>query len=120
MAGLSHIWRRVAMALMALLVGVLAVGPAADAAVCEPEAVAAVATEVDHQLGLPDGGHAHGDGLAADAACLHGHCHHAAFDLPVLAPLGEHGLSVTARPERRPDAALPPSPIFGLKRPPRA
>jgi hypothetical protein len=117
MAELSHIWRRMAVALMALLLGVLTFGPALDAAVCEPETVSAILAS-DTAAASPVDGHGHDANV--DAACLHGHCHHAAFDLPSLAGLSEESVSVIARHDALRLAAPTSDPTFGLKRPPRA
>lgn len=105
------------MALMALLLGVLAFGPALDAAVCEPEAAAAVMAS-DHGASAPDDGYGHD--VDADAACIHGHCHHAAFDVPGLGAVSDEAVSVAARHDPSASAGPTSDPTFGLKRPPRA
>ena len=102
---------------MALFLGVLAFGPALDAAVCEPEAATAVMA-IDDTATAPDDGH--DADVAADATCIHGHCHHAAFDIPSLAGLSDEAASVAARHDAPPSAGPTSDPIFGLKRPPRA
>jgi hypothetical protein len=118
MVGLADIWRRLAGALAALLVGVLALAPALDRAVCGPgesPAIAAHAVEAPSQA-EPDLDHRD----AAADACVHGHCHHAAYDLPTVAPAAGEGLWTAARPGAPPVAELATETHFGLMRPPRA
>ena len=118
MVGLADIWRRLAGTLAALLVSVLVLAPALDRAVCGPSESPAVATaHVAEAPGLADADHDHDD---AAGACIHGHCHHAAYDLPTLAPATGEGLWTTARLGAPPVAELATATHFGLMRPPRA
>ena len=101
-------------AALVLLLGVM-LGGAVDAIACEPTtemtAVAAHAADTDSGEQVPD--------TDRHGACVHGHCHHGAQQVPQVATAEELPL-VAAPPvpsgERRLTSISPSS----LKRPPRA
>lgn len=119
MARTSPWWRKVGMALAALVLTVLTLGPGLDGLVCRDEgSLSAVAAE------LPA---AAADDVAPEpleegpGICVHGHCHHSAPY--VSATPAANALSVpllaVAHPFVR-DRVPTSDPKFGLIRPPRA
>jgi len=121
MGGMSGQIKRWSGALCALALVFLALGPTLDAALCleehQPAAadgvLVAAATETGH---FPGDGHPSHEG----GACMHGHCHHGAIQLPASLP-------VAAAPQNRSSEFAPTGPpalashaAFGLERPPRA
>jgi hypothetical protein len=112
------------MALAALVLAVLTLGPGLDGLLCRDEgglSAAAATLAVAAEAG-PDGqDEDHTPGPPHQDACLHGHCHHAS-------PYVDAARVATDRPPRLAavDHALQPAsppasqPTSGLKRPPRA
>lgn len=121
MAGISSGWRRVAGAMVALLVAVLVLGPPIDAFACEAEAVATAVQPAGGQARVTTADiHADHHGAAVAGACVHGVCVHAPCGLPASGPVclaPRHGEAVHAL---EPLASSRSAPDFGLKRPPRA
>lgn len=108
------------MALAALVLTVLAVGPGLDRLICRDEAgMSAAAAEwiVTDEVEANDTKHVSNEG----GACLHGHCHHSApfaVAIPVAADAPMVQASSVHRLAR--DRVGTSDPKFGVERPPRA
>jgi len=101
-------------AALLLLIGVM-LGGAVDAIACEPtgEMTAVAAASVDTH------GHEQGPDNDRHGACIHGHCHHGAQQVPQIAAAEDLPLVVdepVPSGEHRLTSIIPDS----LKRPPRA
>lgn len=121
MARTSPWWRKVGMALAALVLTVLTLGPSLDGLLCRDEgSLGAVAAEMPVAALAAD----HTDPRPLDEGpgiCVHGHCHHSAPYVPATPPGGELSapLLAVAHPFVR-DRVPTSDPKFGLIRPPRA
>ena len=120
MARTSPWWRKVGMALAALVLTVLTLGPSLDGLLCRDEgSVSAVAAELPVAVASD-----HGETGPADegpGVCLHGHCHHAAPYVPAALAASDVDPNLAAVAHPLPRARVPTSdPKFGLIRPPRA
>jgi hypothetical protein len=122
MARTSPWWRRVGMALAALVLTVLTFGPGVDGLLCRDEgSISAVAAELPAaSAATGDDGHGalfdEGPGI-----CVHGHCHHSAPHVPAIPTA--HALSAPLTAVAHPlvrDRVPTTDPKFGLIRPPRA
>ena len=120
MARTSPWWRKVGMALAALVLTVLTLGPSLDGFLCRDEgSIGAVAAELPVAV-ASDYGDA-GPAEEGPGICLHGHCHHAAPYVPATPAASDVNthLAAVAHPLLR--GRVPTSdPKFGLIRPPRA
>ncbi|MCD9033702.1 hypothetical protein LDO32_18480 [Luteimonas sp. Y-2-2-4F] len=106
-------WTRLRRTLLAVLLAMLVVVPAVEAAVCLVEDATAHAVD-GGALPMPDDD----AGASHDDACAHGHCHHGASHAPPRAVL-RAAVPQAAAP-RWPDADRFASRTpDGLKRPPR-
>lgn len=118
MAGLSTLWRRSAGVLMALLLSVLVVGPALDAALCECDRVTIVSDAGADRLSasIP------ADGADPDdlGGCVLGHCQHAPYSVPSPVVIATEPRFEPQRHVALQAMPLMSEPTFGLKRPPRA
>lgn len=109
------------MALAALVLAVLTLGPGLDGLLCKDEGrIGAASAElpatqvssVDGHSDPPDGG---------PGVCAHGHCHHAAPYVPASPAAAEDPLDLLGPAHALPRYRAPrPDPTFGLRRPPRA
>jgi hypothetical protein len=121
MARTSPWWRKVGMALAALVMTVLTFGPSLDSIVCQDErGLSAAAAEQPMTQAGPDvdvAGHDN-EGLGA---CAHGHCHHGGAYVSVAPVAAETRHDLTGAAHALPRERVPTSdPKFGLMRPPRA
>jgi hypothetical protein len=109
------------MALAALVLTVLTLGPGLDNLLCRDEGgLSAMAAEAPAPAVSPDDGHSEltDEGVGV---CVHGHCHHAAPYVPASPAAAENPqdlLSIAHPPPR--DRVPTSDPKFGLMRPPRA
>ncbi|MCR5880080.1 hypothetical protein [Phenylobacterium sp. J367] len=109
------------MALAALVLTVLTLGPGLDGLLCRDEgSLSAVAAEMP----IADAAADHLDPRPLDerpGICVHGHCHHSAPYVPATPPASELSapLLAVAHPFVR-DRVPTSDPKFGLIRPPRA
>lgn len=121
MARSSPWWRKVGMALAALVLTVLTLGPSLDGLLCKDEgSLSAAAAEMPTtQISSADGHSQPADEGAG--VCVHGHCHHAAPYVSAAPAAAERPRDLTgvAHPLPR-DRAPTSDPKFGLMRPPRA
>lgn len=110
------------MALAALVLSVLTLGPGLDGLLCKDEGSlsAAAAAEMPAAQISPSDGHS-GPTDEAAGVCMHGHCHHAAPYVPTSTAAAENLQDLTGVVHPLPRARAPTSdPKFGLRRPPRA
>jgi hypothetical protein len=109
------------MALAALVLTVLTLGPGLDGLLCKDEGSlsAAAADMPAAQVSSADGHSEPADEGAG--VCVHGHCHHAAPYVPTSPEAAEtpQDLLGVAHPPPR-DRVPTSDPKFGLMRPPRA
>jgi len=121
MARTSPWWRKVGMALAALVLTVLTLGPGLDGLICRDEgSLSAVAAELPLAASpADDAGPAPLD--ERPGICVHGHCHHSAPYVPATLAAGELSapLLAVAHPFVRNRVPIS-DPKFGLIRPPRA
>jgi len=121
MARTSPWWRKVGMALAALVLTVLTLGPGLDGLICRDEgSLSAVAAELPLAAApADDAGPAPLD--ERPGICVHGHCHHSAPYVPATPAASELSapLQAVAHPFVR-DRVPTSDPKFGLIRPPRA
>ena len=120
MARTSPWWRKVGMALAALVLTVLTLGPSLDGLVCRDEgSLSAVAAELPVAAAAADVAPEPLD--EGPGICVHGHCHHSAPYVPATPPASELSapLLAVAHPFVR-DRVPTSDPKFGLIRPPRA
>lgn len=106
-------------ALLALVITMFGLVPVADAAVCGPELPHDVAAEgliVEIHDADDAGDHA---GLDGDAACAHGHCHHAASALIPWLETPSTAYSGAVQLSPLPSDLLTSRAPGGLERPPR-
>lgn len=108
-------------ALLALVVTLFGLVPVADAAVCGPElphdVVAADGLIAEVHDADDAGDHA---GLDGDAACAHGHCHHATNALTPLGGVTPVAFGGAGLPTPLPGDLMISRAPSGLERPPRS
>jgi len=118
MHAVKTLCRRLAGALVALTLVMLATAPSLDALICGEDAAVAAATG-DQTARADDAQAGHLD-AAAHQPCAHGHCHHSLEFAPqalTRSPVIQASVVQRAWPAVLRPATLPPS---GLDRPPRA
>ncbi len=119
MTRLAKWWRSIGGLAAACLLALFAVGPVADAVVCQADAPAVEAAYAPDKAGVA----APGDPKSHPAEagiCVHGHCHHAG---PLLAAPFAAAHAVASADARQPypaDRALASIVLAGPERPPRA
>ncbi|MGA0605274.1 hypothetical protein ACO2Q0_04665 [Phenylobacterium sp. VNQ135] len=121
MARTSSWWRKVGMALAALVLAVLTLGPGLDGLLCQDEGgLSAVAAEMPAAEASAADDHS-GPRDEGSGVCVHGHCHHAAPCVSASPAATEQPCNPigVAHPLPR-DRAPTSDPKFGLMRPPRA
>ena len=111
-------WRKIGMALAALVLAVLTLGPGLDGLVCRDEGGAVAAAPIAAEAASD--GHSGSADQGADI-CVHGHCHHSAPYVPSALASVETRDHLTGDAHLLARARIPTSdPKFGLMRPPRA
>lgn len=113
-------WRKIGMALAALVLAMIVLGPSVDRMICGDDVgMGAAASERVVATASPD--HDSDGEPCGDLSCLHGHCHHGSPSVSLAASdaVERHDMGASVHPLRRGRVATS-DPKFDLMRPPRA
>ena len=103
-----------------MVLTVLTFGPSLDSYICRDEGGLSVAAAEHSVLAVQSVEHAPDDHGGTVGECVHGHCHHGAAFVPVVAMATDAPRDLSAKHELFPVRVPTSEARFGLMRPPRA